>query len=31
VFALRDLDGNPMDFYTKDHDPLSYAIDLDKT
>jgi quercetin dioxygenase-like cupin family protein len=25
VFALRDLDGEVLDMYSPDHDPLSYA------
>lgn len=25
IFALRDLEGNPLDIYTPDHDPLSHA------
>jgi quercetin dioxygenase-like cupin family protein len=25
VFALRDLDGEVLDHFTADHDPLSYA------
>lgn len=28
IFALRDLDGNPLDLYTPEHDPLSHATKI---
>mgnify|MGYP003345882694 FL=1 len=28
VFALRDLDGNPLEIYSEEHNPLSAAADL---